>query len=140
MKVFRFPNDIEERNTWIRCLPNDKFVWNDNKRICIEHWPSNFPSRVVNRNGTTAPSCPPSVFEGVPPSCVPSQPSKKRISLNSSKSNEELTLRFPRKQRKYVKYIRTSPLHISPTPQTTISLLITFILRFIGRWAHCDPY
>ena len=116
VKVFRFPNDIEERNTWIRCLPNDKFVWNDNKQICIEHWPSNFPSRVVNRNGTTAPSCPPSVFEGVPPSCVPSQPSKKRISLNSSKSNEELTLRFPRKQRKYVKYISTSPLHISPTP------------------------
>ena len=77
--LFRFPTDKVERNVWIKCLPNSDFWWTDSERVCIEHWPIGFPTRVVNRNGATAPTGPPSVFSGVPPSCIPTPPPTKRL-------------------------------------------------------------
>ena len=89
IKLYRFPNNEDERNVWIRCLPNDEFTWTESKRVCIEHWPPEFPTRIVNRNGTVGPAVPPSVFAGVPPSCVPTQPPKKRPTRTSSRCREE---------------------------------------------------
>ena len=83
VKLFRFPSDEGERELWIKCLPNLDFVWTASKRICEKHWPVNYEKKVVNRNRNFSPLDPPSIFEGVPTSCVPSQPSKKRYSANS---------------------------------------------------------
>lgn len=83
--LFRFPSDEEERNVWIKSLPNNNFEWTNSKRVCVEHWPPDFPTRVINRNGSAVPAIPPSVFASVPPSCLPTKPPKKRQSLASSR-------------------------------------------------------
>ena len=67
--VFRFPSDEEERIVWIKSLPNNNFEWTNSKRVCVEHWPPDFPTRVINRNGSAVPAIPPLVFAGVPSSC-----------------------------------------------------------------------
>ena len=43
---------------------------------------------------------------------------------------------LPLKQGKFVWYIKSYHLHISPTSNVTFSLKITFILGFIGRWTR----
>jgi hypothetical protein len=75
--VFKFPADEEERRLWIKALPNANFQWTSAMRICIEHWPENYPSRKA-RNGSLIPLEPPSVFQNVPTSCIPGSAPKAR--------------------------------------------------------------
>ena len=89
--LFSFPVNDAEKDRWIKSLPNVNFSWTVSKRLCEKHWlPTGFTTKVINRNGTLGPTEPPSVFQGVPPSCVPNKSSKKRESLSSSGYREDL--------------------------------------------------
>ena len=97
--LFRFPDDIKERDKWIKALPNADFTWTENKRICEKHWEEGYPRRTV-KNGTEVPTIPPSVFENVPSSCIPTpQPEERRTSNSSGSRDRKLqkstvTLKF----------------------------------------------
>lgn len=67
--MFRFPKDDEARQSWIRCLPNANFIYTDSKRICEKHWPPNYQTKTVS-GGLRVPVCAPSVFFGIPKSCL----------------------------------------------------------------------
>ena len=67
--AFRFPECNTERQRWISSLPNDQFKYTKSLRICVKHWPEDFPFRTV-RGGSKVPLKPPSIFD-VPASCIP---------------------------------------------------------------------
>jgi hypothetical protein len=71
-RVFRLPKDTLERQKWINVLPpRENFELDPEKFvICERHWPADAPMIKVP-GGSTRPSTPPSVFENVPASCLP---------------------------------------------------------------------
>ena len=76
-QVFRFPTSEESRNEWIKALPNKDFIFSENKRICVHHWPQDFQFKIV-KGGAKVPCNPPSIFRGVPDSCIPKTSSKRK--------------------------------------------------------------
>ena len=51
--------------------------------MCIKHWPAGF-EKVKSINGKERPAHPPSIFEGVPLSEIPTPPPKPRLTERSS--------------------------------------------------------
>lgn len=76
-RVHKFPADATERQRWIRNLPNQNFTWTPSKVVCYKHWPENAQLKTV-RGGSNVPIDAPSVFPGIPASCVPSANPRKR--------------------------------------------------------------
>ena len=78
IKMFGLPIGVEERKVWIKAIPNlTEEVVNDlkaNPAVCVRHWPENYPATKSKGNGTMRPAIPPSVFEGVPSSLLPTPP------------------------------------------------------------------
>ena len=72
----------ERKRTWIKCLLNANFKYTHSKRLCDKHWPVGY-TKIINRNGVLGPTLPPSIFEGIPPSSMPTQPAKKGESVSS---------------------------------------------------------
>lgn len=40
--VYRFPKNKDEREQWIKSVPNANLNVTNNTVICQQHWPSNF--------------------------------------------------------------------------------------------------
>ena len=80
--VFRFPKDEQQRTRWVSALPNANFVWTKDAVICAKHWPDGFESKKV-QGGNVQPTDAPTVFENVPPSCLPPAQPKLRSAENT---------------------------------------------------------
>ena len=78
VRLFGLPpiTKLDERNRWIKAIPfaneNSISELRTNPHICIKHWPKGFP--VKSERGKERPVNPPSVFDGIPTSSIPSQP------------------------------------------------------------------
>ena len=70
MSVFGFPNDEDEKERWIKSLPNIHLTDKTGHiGVCERHWPLNYP-RVRVKSGKYHPVNPPSLF-GSPNSVFP---------------------------------------------------------------------
>ena len=69
VRVFRFPKKPADMKVWIRALPYRDLNVNSNSVICVKHWPENYPT--VKLRGKERPLNSPSVWPGVPESCIP---------------------------------------------------------------------
>ena len=71
--VFRLPKDPVDRQRWINVLPplRGKVINPKTFRICRRHWPADTPTKPA-QGGTRRPIDPPSIFENVPASVLPS--------------------------------------------------------------------
>lgn len=86
VKMFTFPSDVEEMNSWKQALPNVIKVFRHELKlkaitfnavlfqevtphmgICVKHWPPNAP--MVKKRRFERPQNPPSIFPGIPQSC-----------------------------------------------------------------------
>ena len=72
---FTLPSDEEERNRWIHSIPyltRDKVnLSKETPVVCARHWPEKYPTVKNKANGKSRPSIPPSIFENVPYSSLP---------------------------------------------------------------------
>ena len=68
-------------------MPNKDFIRTKYKVICYKHWPTTVRKRKI-RGGSEVPIDPPTVFEGVPPSCMPTP-----VETKARNPNTSLTLR-----------------------------------------------
>ena len=75
-KVFRLPRDPTERERWIKMIPRDDIPDNSNTVICERHFPSGCETITVF--GRKRPHHPPSIFDCVKPSLIPSTPAPPR--------------------------------------------------------------
>ena len=69
IKVFRLPQNKEDLQLWMKSLPFKNLNFSSNSVICVKHWPENYAVR--GRGNQERPAQPPSVWPGVPSSCVP---------------------------------------------------------------------
>ena len=80
-RVFRLPKDQSERQSqsWINQIPprENYTIQQDKYFICERHWPVDVPM-VKIPGGLTVPACAPSIFRGVPASCLPTPKPKPR--------------------------------------------------------------
>ena len=78
VRVFRFPKSLEERRRWVKSIPYFTEGRLDQCKtppvVCIKHWPAEFPIVKTPTNGKEQPATPPSIFEGIPASDIPSPP------------------------------------------------------------------
>ena len=68
---------------WIRVMPRKNLVVINNIRVCRYHWPPNCKSFILYRD-EEKPTEPPSVLDGIPPSCLSSPPPKLRKNFFAS--------------------------------------------------------
>lgn len=80
--VYRLPADPEECVTWMKSLPFKNLETSKHSVICQKHWPASF--KTVSKKGKLRPSEPPSVWPGVPRSCVPTPTAPLRPTKRSS--------------------------------------------------------
>ena len=83
-KVFRLPSEkrnSQERTRWIKSLPNLIHV-SKHTCICERHWPPDY--KTISVHGKLRPVDPPSIFQGVKKSIVPTRPDKPRTTVKSS--------------------------------------------------------
>ena len=93
--VVRFPDDAVERQTWISCMPNstDSLIHRKEIYVCASH----FSCEWVTTRGGKRPIGPPTVFTGVPQSCLkqakvshrPTEKSSAETRLELQKTLEE---------------------------------------------------
>ena len=88
VKMFGLPIASDERKIWIKSIPNltEEIVSNlkTNPAVCVRHWPPNFSVSKSSANGSMRPELPPSIFEGVPMSSLPTPLPPPRTTTKSS--------------------------------------------------------
>ena len=90
LSVYRLPSDENEREAWIRAVPNANLTVSKNTVICELHWPDNFEIVKV-RGGKLRPKNPPSIWpSSIPPSQIPTTSAPKRTTLRTSNSLRNL--------------------------------------------------
>ena len=77
VSVYRFSVDKQETKKWIRAIPRENVVVNNNTQVCHYHWPPN-RKLFISYRCKEAPTELPSVFDGIPASCLSSPPPKPR--------------------------------------------------------------
>ena len=75
--VYRLPSDPEERQRWIRAIPRDNIPDKPDTVVCAKHFPVGF--EVVKKKGKFRPKNPPSIFENIPMSLIPTPLPPKRL-------------------------------------------------------------
>ena len=88
-RVFKLPKIEYERQSWINVIPHRENFEIDPLKflICERHWPKDTPMKTVP-GGYTRPTLPPSIFQNIPPSCLPThkpeprKPKKKIIQFD----------------------------------------------------------
>lgn len=96
VSVFRFPNNdsaADERERWIKAVPNANLIVNKNTVICEKHWPESYDTVCIR--GKLRPKNPPSVWPGIPESQVPvpfppKRTTKKSLAESRVALNDEL--------------------------------------------------
>ncbi|XP_012555511.2 THAP domain-containing protein 2-like [Hydra vulgaris] len=82
--TFRLPRDPVERLRWIKAIPRENIPDKHDTVVCAKHFPPNF--QVIKVKGRERPRDPPSVFEQIPKSLVPTPPPEKRTTTKSKSS------------------------------------------------------
>ena len=82
--VYRLPKDPEERERWCKAIPRDNIPDKKDTVVCAKHFPPNFP--VVKVKGRERPRDPPSIFDNIPKSLIPTPPPPKRKTVTSESS------------------------------------------------------
>ena len=79
--IFGFPNDADEKETWVNALPNKLNVSEitSNYDVCELHWSQNYPTKPLNR--WEVPVKPPSIFQ-VKSSCCQQTATRKKRDIN----------------------------------------------------------
>ena len=77
-----FPKDTDTRNLWIDSMPNDRSTLENRKEIWI--CASHFDCPWITVKGGKRPSNPPTLFDGVPKSCMKQVQNKKRSTVSTS--------------------------------------------------------
>ena len=72
VKVFRLPTDAEEKSRWIKAIPRDNIPNSKDTVVCERHWPEHYPT-VSTFGGKSRPANPPTIFECVSSSLIPTQ-------------------------------------------------------------------
>ena len=87
-QVVPFPSDEVERDRWIDAMPNERSSLLQLKQIydCVHH----FDCEWVKVKGGKRSSQPPSIFPGVPKSCLTSTPRNTSSSEEACARNEDL--------------------------------------------------
>ena len=77
-KTYRFPKNEEERGKWQAAIPRKKsdFKITSNTVVCEKHWPADLEHYV--HYGKIRPVHPPSIFPGVPASCLRTQAKRRK--------------------------------------------------------------
>ena len=82
--VYRFPKDEDERERWVKVIPNANLKVTNDTVICEEHWPKCFEK--IKVYGKYRPKNAPSVWKGIPKSQSPSIPPPMRTTKRASSS------------------------------------------------------
>lgn len=69
-RIFKFPSDPKEKESWLMALPNVIDKVTENMGICEKHWIKGYPYLTL-RGGNTRPSIPPTEFGNIPKSMTP---------------------------------------------------------------------
>ena len=93
LSVYRFPKDPSERERWKKAVPNENLIVSDNTVICEAHWPPGFET--IKHYGKYRPKYPPSVWDGIPASQIPTvppplRPTNRALSGVRSRKEDEL--------------------------------------------------
>ena len=83
--TFRLPSSMDEKLRWLAAIPKikkEKILKQKCPVVCIRHWPTDFDTITVH--GKVRPVYPPSVFDGVPRSEIPTPPPKPRPTKKST--------------------------------------------------------
>ena len=75
-KVFRLPKDPVERERWMKIIPRDNIPDNPNTVLCERHFPTDYETVTVF--GRKRPRHPPSIFNCVKQSLIPTTPAPSR--------------------------------------------------------------
>ena len=82
VKVFRLPKSTSELELWLHSIPFKNLNLHKDLVVCVKHWPADF--KTVSLRGKERPRYPPSVWEGIPQSCIPLPPPPPRKTHRSS--------------------------------------------------------
>ena len=88
--VYGLPSDPEQRQRWIKAIPRDNIPDSPNTVACVKHFPPGFP--VLKKKGKSRPKDPPSVFENIPKSLIPTPPPPKRPTKKAASSSRSEAL------------------------------------------------
>ena len=88
--MYRLPKDSEERERWFKSIPRDNIPQSKDTVVCEKHWPRNFEKVLVY--GKYRPAVPPTVFNCIPKSLVPTTISKKKITKRAISSKRNLAV------------------------------------------------
>ena len=80
--VYRFPKNEEDKERWIKAVPNANLCVSSNTVVCQLHWPYGFES--ISINGKSRPKNPPSVWPNIPASQIPTSAPTQRPTKRSS--------------------------------------------------------
>ena len=74
--TFRLPHDVTEKQRWLKAIPREYTPDTKNTVVCERHWPIGYEKLKVR--GKERPVSPPTVFESIPPSVIPTPQPKPR--------------------------------------------------------------
>ena len=83
--VYRLPSNSEERQRWIKAIPRDNVPDSPHTVVCAKHFPPDFP--VIKIKGKSRPRDPPSIFENIPKSLIPTPAPPKRPTIKATSSS-----------------------------------------------------
>lgn len=85
--TFRLPRNTDERKLWLSIIPRDNIPDKKDTVVCERHWPLNYAT--TKSFGKLRPKDPPSVFDNILPSLLPTKNSivKPRTTTKSSSEN-----------------------------------------------------
>ena len=86
--VYRFPQNPAEKERWRKSIPRDNIPTHPDTVVCAAHWPRNFEYIVVRKK--IRPKNPPSKFDEVKPSMIPTPPPKPRTTKKAHASNRNI--------------------------------------------------
>ena len=66
--VYRLPKNQDERGKWLNNIPRENIPITSNTVVCEKHWPTEVTSKL---GGTKRPQVPPTVFQNIPQSQIP---------------------------------------------------------------------
>ena len=76
VSVYRLPKTEEERERWIKVIPNANLKVMNDTVICNLHWPHDFEK--IEKNGKIPQKNPPSIWPGIPSSQLSTVPPPER--------------------------------------------------------------
>ena len=77
--TFRLLQDAEEKKRWSKAIPRENTQDTKNTVVCEDHWPYGYKKITVR--GKERPASPPTIFESIPPSVVPTPQPKPRTTI-----------------------------------------------------------